>query len=170
MKYLLIIACFSTFYISCKKNKNSPEPESLAGEYNFHPKSIDNRLAIWANRFTPEDLRIDVEDTYRAKLKLIANGKGEYFIAKSDVPGKSLSYPVTGDNAKLLTYTGTAMQLFTFEKVFNTDSAYYIKSVSNPTMYLTAQRIEYTGATLPGYLTFEPKGSINSQIWYLIKQ
>lgn len=175
MRISIVVVILAIAFWSCKKETPAPTPSSLAGEWSislFSPIGPSNQsLNFYTNTsgsgsFSPYGLAVGIGQI--AKIKLIEAESGKYYITINN-----LGNWVLDRNGRAGTYIAFEEKtsekrldnLFFLEKVFNTDSAYYIRSVTD-SAYI-AYYLNFPNSTV--FIKGTPSSSYTNYTWVLRK-
>lgn len=175
LKHIVVVIVLAFSFWSCKKETPEPTQSSLAGEWYislFSPLGQSNQsLRFFTNTsgsasFSPYGLAVSIGQV--EKIKLIEAERGKYYITINN-----LGNWVLDRNGRAGTYIAFEEKtsekrpdnLFFLEKVFNTDSAYYIRSVTD-SAYI-AYYLNFPNSTV--FIKGIPSSSTANYTWVLQK-
>lgn len=178
MKYMrisIVVVILAIAFWSCKKETPAPAQSSLAGEWSislFSPLGPSNQsLNFYTNTsgsgsFSPYGLAVGTGQI--AKIKLIEAESGKYYMTINNLGNWVLDR--NGRSGTYIAFEEKSSEkrpdnLFFFEKVFNTDSAYYIRSVAD-SAYI-AYYLNFPNSTV--FIKGTPSSSYENYTWVLRK-
>ncbi len=185
MKKLILASMLISILFACKKKKEDVAPaavvDPIAGEWYLHLVDADVLAPAGSSTFAYRAgginaaNRSNISFTTNATLKILykftKEGENKYSISISNYPGQYLSYQTNNimPYETRMFFSLNAISdnnSYNFEKVAGTSDTYLIKSVSNPTMALSAS-IQNGSSIYPNFVV--AGASFTFQKWKLEK-